>query len=92
MKPERLEELKRICEAATDGPWRYEKKEHWPDCAKRPDYIDGVWLAHDDFLEVHDEGEAKFIAEARTAIPELLAEVERLQSLVSCYRMCCVCL
>lgn len=81
-----LEKLKKLCEAATPGPW---KPDVWIE-------TDGNgWRAtgphHED--EASDEGsepgcpdeqaaqhDAAFIAAARTALPELIAEVERLRS------------
>lgn len=63
MTPDRLAELKRLCEAATPGPWEANMDQVW---------CDG-WLA-----DVHRDENAAFIAAARTALPGLIAEVERL--------------
>lgn len=68
MDAKQLAEIKARCDAATPGPW----------------YADG-WAAWDDlentFVELSDFGaDAKFIAHARTDIPALVAEVERLQN------------
>lgn len=64
----KLAEIKARCEAATPGPW----------------YADGWALWDDDhgeFVELHDtDPDAQFIAHARSDIPALLAEAERLQS------------
>lgn len=62
-----LQEIKAREQAATAGPW----------------YADG-WAMWDDdldgFVELHDtDPDARFIAHARTDIPALVAEVERLQ-------------
>lgn len=66
MEQETLDEIKAREQAATPGPW----------------YTDGWALWDDDlneFVELHDtDPDAQFLAHARTDIPALLAEVERL--------------
>lgn len=89
MDREALEELKRLCEKATPGPWHVESWES--DCL-----IDGsIWIEGpehfgfrgDDMNYIVSEGShhsggvstfhnAKFIAAARTALPKLIADVE----------------
>ena len=77
MKQERLAELKALTEAATPGPWKY----------------DGIMFIQDPdtsmVCEIRGYGadlpmddNAAFIAAARTALPELIAEIERLQGVV----------
>ena len=73
MTPERLAEIRARAEAATEGPWR----------------IDGrrVVYERDGWAEMvtpilHVSADATFIAAARTDVPELVAEVERLQARV----------
>lgn len=81
----RLQEIAALCEAATPGPWSA-----GPHC----ETVDGPsWpvctIAYDDerrpVLDELDPGQhvhqdARLIAASRTAIPELLAEIARLQS------------
>ncbi len=69
---ERLAEIKARCEAATEGPWEQE------DC--RENHIataTGMDIAH-----APKQINAQFIAHARTDVPALLTEVERLRGLI----------
>lgn len=72
MTPARLDEITALADAATPGPWQA--------------YFDGDriirWLEDNDFEYIVDEPvenreNARFIAAARTAVPELIAEVRR---------------
>ncbi len=70
---ERLAEIKARCEAATEGPWEQE------DC--RENHIataTGMDIAH-----APKQINAQFIAHARTDVPALLTEVERLRELMA---------
>ena len=87
-----IKKLREICEKASPGPWNAVVSrtavgvcyrifpESW---GKVPDH--GGICAYDDYtsLNPHPKGEqaanAQFIAAARTALPELLDEVERLR-------------
>lgn len=87
-----IKKLREICEKATPGSWKAVASrtavgvcyrifpESW---GKVPDH--GGICAYDDYtsLNPHPKGEqaanAQFIAAARTALPELLDEVERLR-------------
>ncbi|ACI12589.1 hypothetical protein SEA_PHALCONET_77 [Mycobacterium phage Phalconet] len=79
---------KAALESVGDGPWtidsedgepiiheahHYDSADEWYDV----DGPNGGWVAHCEDLPV-----AEFIASARTLIPELVAEVERLRKLV----------
>lgn len=66
MTPSRLAEIKALADAATPGPWLSRDGEVF-----RPDF---TGIAH----EVDDD-DSDFIAASRTAVPELVAEVERLR-------------
>lgn len=70
MTAERAVEIAKVTEAATAGPWATSHVTNYRDdvCA-----VDGRCLFTTEFLE-----DAAFIALARTAIPELLAERDRL--------------
>lgn len=83
MTPERLAEIKQRAEAATPGPWSYYK-------TISGDYLislpadDDTPLAHIPHIHLHqakdEQGRnATFISHARTDIPDLIAEIERLQ-------------
>lgn len=84
MTPERLAELKALAEKATRGPWsvswlrgalRQICRNVDPDCFWCPD--DGEDTASALTPDKHD---AEFIAASRVAVPELIAEVERLRN------------
>jgi hypothetical protein len=71
MTDEELREARKLCEAATPGPWR-------PVAGRT-----GVVSAHDDWWvcsvnRITPVLDVEFIAAARTLVPRLLAEVERL--------------
>ncbi len=69
--PEELDELKKLCVNALAGPWEYEpdeEKPHWFDLSC-PTFNIG-WACHKD--------SAEFICAARTALPRLIEEIERL--------------
>lgn len=78
MTPERIAELRRLAEAATKGPWE----------AKEPAFMPGVkarvfgpgYAPKHDGKECLPLADAAFIAAARSAVPELLDEVERLRA------------
>ena len=74
MTPERRAELKRLCEAATEGPWETD------DCHVFAD--DGrallAYLRPIPSMQDRDAN-AAFIAAARTALPELLDYADRLE-------------
>lgn len=85
MKTERLQELKKLCDEATPGPWVYSEI-----LASDEPTLDGVDVAIEDEgvicsmdYEQPRNGDwratAEFIAASRTALPELIAEVERLK-------------
>lgn len=81
MTPERLSELKALVEKSVSGPW--EVRPEYPD---EPVYTKLVVNKGDDgydclVAENVREPDAEFIAAARTALPELIAEVERLRTI-----------
>jgi hypothetical protein len=87
MTPERIAELKRLCDAATEGPWmvsgqvgkieghRTHSIIHYIEDKKADETIAVVWYDKNTHLGFTD---AAFIAAAREALPEAIAEVERL--------------
>ncbi len=64
--------MRALCDAATSGPWTYENDGTIGGILVRPSH--GRPHRHD------SAEDAAFIAAARTAVPELLDEIERLQS------------
>lgn len=85
-----LDELKALCEAATPGPWTWEcDGDDDPACSfalfaphipRLPERL--VLHQHNGYIRT-TQPNADFIAAARTAMPELIAEVERLQDAYS---------
>ena len=69
MTEERLAALEVLCQAATEGPWNAAPEINYDIYS-----LDHGWVAQTD-----DDANSDFIAEARTALPELLAEVRRLR-------------
>lgn len=72
---ERLAELRALADAASEGPWTAGgpyMRDHEVTIAKHLPMLDLTW-------DELGAANAAFIAEARTALPELLAEVERLR-------------
>ena len=81
-----LERLKRLCDASTPGPWIANEMSSgvstkrgaivgYPsDSSMVASLYDGEYIENE-----NREHDAAFIAEARTALPELIAEVELLR-------------
>ena len=78
MTPERIKELRKLCDAATSGPWqeRYRPGRSGYDVAR---YGSTALVGSHPMLRQ----DAEFIAAARTALPEALAEIERLRALLA---------
>ncbi len=80
MTDERLAELERLAYKATPGPW-------WPRWGGEPGYIYSSGLDRviaelpEERSDMWTHENSEFIAAARTAIPELIAEVRRLKAL-----------
>ena len=77
MSTEDIAALKELCEKATPGPWEVVK-----DADKGFDVwqVEGTYVAVGTIGgAVEDEPDAEFIAAARSAVPALKAEVERLR-------------
>lgn len=66
-----LEEIRARCDKATPGPWKL-----WEGNVIDPDIL---WA--DDYGGLHlSDADAEFIVHARTDIPTLLAEIDRLKA------------
>ena len=76
MTPERMAEIEARANAATPGPW-----EAWDRGIGFEVHVNGEEL-NSEFRETFRQADAEFIAEARTDVPALLAEVRRLQAAV----------
>ena len=79
MTPEKIAELTALCEKAAPGPWRVGPVDDTrvEDAAgNEVAQIDGDYNQPDTWPQM--EANAAFIAAARTALPELLAEVTRI--------------
>lgn len=85
MDQAKLDELKALCEAATPGPWFVDVQEEFEDPEKTLYLVsfktetNGWMVAASNFWKA----DAELFAAARTALPALIAEVERLTVLVS---------
>jgi hypothetical protein len=77
MTPEREKELRELCEKATPGDWSMWQSPDGPT-------VKIVWRNKENlrcttfFGPFREADDARFVAAARTAIPELLDEIERL--------------
>jgi len=92
LSAERLAEIERLTEAATAGPWHegfYDGLFGFyadPDDTGEPRAVVEPWSSahpedndeHGDLWLVCNPDDSKFMVEARSAVPELLAEVKRL--------------
>ena len=92
MTPKRLTEIKARCDAATKGPWQYCGHGRGGCQCGSVFGVDGnVGVHHAPSLEMFDGvpqvpgimADQLFIAAARQDVPDLIAEVERLQAEVT---------
>lgn len=87
----RLDEIKEREAKATKGPWSTDKRGGGiVRGAKVYEYANGngtrqlaMTMGHDDLDSVESAANAEFIAEGRSDIPWLIAEVERLRGLIA---------
>lgn len=74
----KLEEMRRVCEAATPGPWRFKREDEPGEV--REAVVFGVDTVSEgcvsDRISLYREEDARFIAMARAVIPKLLAVAE----------------
>jgi hypothetical protein len=76
----RRDELRRIADAATPGPWTAEHMRENDYAAQVVAGSDGPIADLEHAYDEQDMTDATFIAEARTAVPALLDEVDRLEA------------
>lgn len=89
MTDDKMAEIKKLCDAATPGPWFMRTNRHADTSGKPWGWLDALpsggpqraipgvrvdWTRGDE-----SEANARFIAAARTAVPDLLALVETLR-------------
>lgn len=82
MIPERIAELRALCKAATPGPWSVERRDEDDGDIDYELYGSPyVWLfrIYGDERDGQNKHDAELISAARTALPELLDEVDELQ-------------
>jgi hypothetical protein len=96
MTRKELEAIKRRCEAASPSPWKYEwsinkpkGKFHLFAVLGGSPAITNLEIMKFTGKRIPTFGNAEFIAAARTDVPALVAEVERLRGLMS--RLCKLC-
>ena len=70
MTPERIAELRALCDAATPGPWVIE------DCLGFTASIVRTGPGVADFMQARTVEDNRFVAAARTALPEALDALE----------------
>lgn len=99
MTPEELAKARSLVEAATLGPWYSDSSiQHlsqgdlmrWTLRSSQVKYSNGINRAivlHESWYVMPKEADQAFIAEARTMVPQLLDEIERLQ-----FSYCDVCM
>lgn len=76
-----LDSIKARCEAATEGPWHREHGDYG--CVSIGNFgwvVDGPNCPQYDEDTPQGHADAEFIAHARTDVPALVAEVERLRA------------
>ncbi|WP_347042040.1 hypothetical protein [Brachybacterium nesterenkovii] len=82
MTPDEMTRLRALADAATPGPWEFQP---WSTCPlPSGDYKESILLAnaaHDgEIVRELGNQDGDFIAAARTAVPDLLDEVEALRA------------
>ena len=95
MTPERIAELRALCDAATPGPWYVNRIKGYTDnqiettdpahVARKPwgHVVATTGLGAGDVSQQKFERDSDFIAAARIALPEALDEIERLRALLA---------
>lgn len=84
-EPLDLEAIKKRAEAATPGPWdvadKYDKEQSWPWVIAFDGDAEPWWVAECaiDITPTDGVDNAQFIAHARSDVPALVAEVEKLR-------------
>ena len=82
MNEERIKELRALCDNATPGNWNIEKDGTGYDVYTNHIYHGVFLIAGFYALQGYSEHDAKLFVASRTAIPELLDEIERLKTII----------
>ncbi len=82
MTPAEIARLRALCEKATPGPWTRGAGDHWSRQIRAANGTDIAWIGGIPL----PEPDAAFIAEARTALPAALDEIERLRDMCEAAR------
>lgn len=82
MTEERLRQLEALCQAATDGPWAYDLGGSLVVALHPVDHHFTAPLATV-YEGPHDVANGELMADCRTALPDLLAEVRRLRQVLT---------
>lgn len=77
-----LDAIEALANAATPGPWKVHKREPWIEYSVNTESGSGpqCWRPIDEYYNPGAATDAKFIADARAAVPTLIAEVRRLRA------------
>ncbi len=87
MKEDELQALRALCEKAHPGPWRLHGDGFvWAEFDKDKGACSTVGSGEGIVGEMYEKDDAAFVAAARDAVPKLIAEVERLNGLLTCQR------
>ncbi|MFI8865306.1 hypothetical protein ACIGNW_00080 [Streptomyces sp. NPDC053707] len=81
MTPDREQEIRAREQAATPGPWQREDNQRRLERFVSTE--DGVLSINFGYLGNNNQADTEFVADARSAVPELLAEVDRLRARVA---------
>ncbi|AYQ99728.1 hypothetical protein PBI_MANDA_42 [Mycobacterium phage Manda] len=78
-----VERAKAALEGVTEGPWTFQ---HWGGQNQNGDYAESILFdgAGESMTYGLPDRDGEFIAQARTLVPELVAEVERLRCVIRC--------
>jgi hypothetical protein len=85
MKKEEIEAIKRRCGAATPGPWKVEEQKERDPRTDTWHHLYWIVRPHDSYdpdITCERKQDADFFSHARTDVPALVAEVEKLRALV----------
>ncbi len=74
-----IQKMKKLCEAATDGPWETRFIYRVWDAARKDSTVMFGTTPKQEWKD------AEFIAEARSFVPEAIAEIERLRDALKWY-------
>jgi hypothetical protein len=87
MKEKELQALRTLCEKANSGPWHFHNDGLiWAEFDRDKGACSTVGSGEGIVGKMYEKDDAAFVAAARDAVPKLIAEVERLNGLLTCQR------